>query len=87
MSASAVIASPQPSSEAGALRVVGRTSVGGAQAVLVQVPSSSEPAFGSHLVLIWTVASHTYALGFHGLDHAAEELDKAVAADLVLVQP
>jgi hypothetical protein len=87
MSAADIIASPLRGDEAGVLRVVGNTSVGGVRADLVEVPPGSGTAFGSHLVVVWTVNAHTYALGFHGTDDVARQLDESVISDLELIQP
>jgi len=45
-----------------------RVTINGWRLRAVYVPAASV-AFGSHVVLIWTVARHTYGIGFH--DHEA----------------
>jgi hypothetical protein len=87
MSASAIIYSRLPSSEAGALQSKGHTAVQGVPADLFAVPDDSATAFGSHLVVVWTLNGHTYALGFHGTDDDARQLDNAVTSSLRMVQP
>jgi hypothetical protein len=57
------------------------------RAVYVPRATNDGSAFADHVVLIWTVDGHTYALGFHktrGIRHALE-LDKALARGIVLV--
>lgn len=53
------------------LRVVARARIGSARAQCVRVPPGSDSAFGGHLVWVWRVAGHTYAVGFHGYDQAS----------------
>jgi hypothetical protein len=57
----------------------------------VFVPSATNEGsvFSSHLVLVWTVGGHTYAVGFHnvrGLD-ATRKLDVFLARSIRLVRP
>lgn len=40
-----------------------------------------------HTILVWQVGGRTYALGFHGTDQGARELDQAVASSLRFVGP
>jgi hypothetical protein len=87
MSAKDIINSPVRGAGEEPVTVVGTASVKGHRAQVVRVPFSSATAFGEHLVLVWTVAGHTYALGFHGLDPMARRLDLAVAASVTLVKP
>jgi hypothetical protein len=57
----------------------------------VFVPSATNEGsvFSSHLVFVWTVAGHTYVVGFHnvrGLD-ATRKLDIVLARSIRLVSP
>lgn len=38
-------------------------------------------------MFVWWMGSHTYALGFHGTDPGARELDEAVVKTLRFVSP
>jgi hypothetical protein len=54
-----------PGSAAGVhVQPLGRVSIKSWRMRAVYVPTSSA-AFGSHVVLIWSVGHHTYGLGFH----------------------
>jgi hypothetical protein len=54
-----------PGSDAGVrVEPLARVTIRGWRMRAVYVPTSSA-AFGSHVVLIWTVGRHTYGLGFH----------------------
>jgi len=53
------------------LAVVSRARIGSSLAECVRVPRGSDSAFGGHLVWVWDVRGHTYAVGFHGYDDAS----------------
>jgi hypothetical protein len=65
----------------------GSSRVQGHRAQWATVPEGGESAFGGHLVLVWSIGHHTYALGFHGTDKTARELDLAIAQTLRFVSP
>jgi hypothetical protein len=46
-----------------------------------------ESLFTSHLVLVWTVGGHSYAVGFHSLGQDSRRLGLQVARHLALVPP
>jgi hypothetical protein len=53
-------------------------------------PATNEGSiFSGHIVLVWTVRGHTYALGFHvnGPRHETQALNEAVARSVTLVPP
>lgn len=52
-------------------------------------PNTNESAFVNHIALVWTVGSHTYAVGFHDYTgtRATLDLDRRVARWLTLVTP
>jgi hypothetical protein len=87
MSAREIISSPLPPPAQVPVVVEGSVVIHGRPAQVVRVPPSSATAFGEHLVLVWTVGDHTYALGVHGTDPGARALDLALAASVHLVQP
>jgi len=57
------------------------------RAVFAPAATNDGSAFANHVVLIWTVGAHTYAIGFHAFIGIARalELDKEVAAYVRLV--
>jgi hypothetical protein len=59
------------------------------RAVFVPPDANDGSAFGSHVVLIWTVARHTYGIGFHVLTDIPTtlRLDEELAASVRLVAP
>ena len=50
---------------------------------------TNESAFVHHVVLIWSVGRHTYAVGFHNITSVRETLlfDEELAAHIRLVGP
>src|SRR5947209_1112599 len=56
-------------------------------AAFYRVALDSESAFAGHTVLVWTANLHTYALGVHARDSAAERVDLAIARNVTLVAP
>lgn len=87
MSAKDIINSPVPPPGQAPVVIEGTVAVARRLAQVVRVAPSSATALGGHLVLVWTVGAHTYALGFHGLDAGARALDLVVAASIDMVQP
>lgn len=63
----------------------GTVSVQGVRAYWASVPQGGESAFGGHLVLVWSIGHRTYALGFHGIDQMARDLDLVIARTLRIV--
>jgi hypothetical protein len=59
------------------------------RAVYVPVKTNAGSAFMRHVVLIWTVRSHTYGIGFHNVRGlgATLDLDTALARGVRLVGP
>lgn len=57
------------------------------RAVYVPPETNDGSAFAHHVVLIWTVAGHTYGVGFHNVDGIEPTLqaDLALAAGIKLV--
>ena len=73
------------------VRTLGRTTIGDWRMRIVFVPAATNDgsAFSSHVVLIWTVAGHTYGIGFHdvaGLESTVR-LDEQLARGIELVRP
>ena len=52
-------------------------------------PETNESAFIHHVVLIWPVGRHTYAVGFHDITTVREtlQLDEELAQHIELVRP
>jgi len=71
------------------VRPLARVTIGGKRAHAVLVPSGSETVFGDHVVLIWTVARHTYGIGFHNFTGLRQtlQLDEELLRHVVLVEP
>jgi hypothetical protein len=59
------------------------------RAVYVPFGTNDGSAFARHVVLIWTVGDHTYAIGFHDVHGIGQtlDLDRALARRLKLVAP
>jgi hypothetical protein len=59
------------------------------RAVYVPVKTNAGSAFMRHVVLIWTVRSHTYGIGFHNVHglRPTLDLDAALARGVRLVAP
>jgi hypothetical protein len=59
------------------------------RAVYVPPDTNDGSAFAHHVVLIWTVGQHTYAIGFHNLHGIAEtlRLNEELAGHLTLAGP
>ena len=59
------------------------------RAVYVPPKTNDGSAFAHHVVLIWTVGNHTYAVGFHNVEgiRATLALDVALARAIRLVAP
>ena len=58
--------------------------------VVFVAPATNEgSAFAHHVVLIWTVGRHTYAVGFHDTEgiHRTLLMDKELATHIKLVGP
>lgn len=73
------------------VRPIARTTINGWRMRAVYVPPATNDgsAFAHHVVLIWTVGNHTYAVGFHdlrGLRYTLR-LDEHLARYLTLVGP
>jgi hypothetical protein len=58
-------------------------------AVFVPPATNDGSAFAQHVVLIWTVGQHTYAVGFHKVQgvHQTLLLDEELAKNIQLVRP
>jgi hypothetical protein len=73
------------------VRPVGRATINGWQMHGVYVPlaTNAGSAFARHVVLIWTVADHTYGVGFHKAHgiRATFDLDVTLAGGIKLVAP
>jgi hypothetical protein len=71
------------------VRVLGSLSIHGWRAHEVFVPPASNEgsAFAGHVVLVWTVGRHTYAVGFHDVSTFARtlRLDRLLVESLGLV--
>jgi hypothetical protein len=52
------------------------------QVVFVPPTANEGSAFASHVVLVWTVGQHTYAIGFHDIS----TLNQTLALDLILAR-
>ena len=50
--------------------------------VFVPPDTNDGSAFASHVVLVWTVGQHTYAVGFHDIS----TLNQTLALDLTLAR-
>jgi hypothetical protein len=59
------------------------------QAVYVPFGTNAGSAFARHVVLIWTVKGHTFAVGFHNVHgiRPTLDLDVALARGITLVPP
>ena len=59
------------------------------RAVLVPQATNDGSAFAHHVVLIWTVGRHTYAVGFHDVEGIKQtlRLDEQLAHSIKLVAP
>ena len=72
-------------------RVLGSVRVGrwAMREVFVTAASNDGSAFAGHLVLIWTVGRHTYAVGFHVVSTIRQTLalDLTLARGIRLVGP
>jgi hypothetical protein len=73
------------------VRLLQRMTINGwrMQAVYVPFGTNAGSAFARHVVLIWTVGSHTYGVGFHNVHGLQQtlDLDLALARALRLVAP
>ena len=73
------------------VRRVGTLRIADAIARIVYVPPQTNEgsAFAHHVVLVWTVDNHTYAVGFHNVEgiRATLALDVALARAIRLVAP
>jgi hypothetical protein len=63
------------------VRPLRRLTINGWRMRAVHVPSATNAgsAFADHVVLIWTVGGHTYALGFHNVDGLRRTLEVDIA--------
>ena len=86
-----VLARVEAKVEAACVRPLRRLAINGWRMRVVYVPAATNDgsAFMDHVVLIWTVGGHTYAVGFHDVDgiHRTLELDVALARSIELVAP
>jgi hypothetical protein len=59
------------------------------QAFFAPQATNDGSAFAQHVVLIWTVAGHTYGVGFHNVTDIPQTLrrDEALLRDVKLVGP
>jgi hypothetical protein len=59
------------------------------RAVYVPRRTNDGSAFANHVALIWTVGSHTYAIGFHDTHGLRQtlDLDVALARGISLIEP
>jgi len=58
-------------------------------AVFVPPATNDGSAFARHVVLIWTLGEHTYAVGFHNVEaiHQTLRFDEELARNIRLVRP
>jgi hypothetical protein len=98
-----ITASPRPLSDdakvvngpawyaAARVRPLARVTISGwrMHAVFVPPETNDGSAFAAHVVLIWTVGQHTYAVGFHDFDGLAPtlHLDEELARSIRLAGP
>jgi hypothetical protein len=59
------------------------------RAVFVPPATNDGSAFARHVVLIWTLGQHTYAVGFHDVEGLRQTflLDEKLARNITLVRP
>lgn len=80
-----------PSYPGNRVKVLRRVGIRGwhMQAVLVPPAANEGSAFANHVVLVWTVAGHTYGVGFHRVRGIARtlELDETLARHIALIGP
>ena len=73
------------------VRPLSRVTINGRRMRAVYVPANTNEgsAFSHHVVLIWTVGDHTYAVGFHDVAgiRATLALDGALVRAIRLVPP
>jgi len=73
------------------VKLLARITVNGwrARAVFVPQATNDGSAFAHHVVLIWTVAGHTYGVGFHDVHgiRPTLELDEELVRNIRLVGP
>ena len=52
-------------------------------------PDTNESAFVHHIAMVWTIGTHTYAVGFHNFTgmRATLRLDRQLAPWIELVAP
>ena len=73
------------------VRLIARTTINGWRMHAVYVPPETNDgsAFAHHVVLIWTVRGHTYAIGFHNVSTIPQtlRLDEQLARHIRLIGP
>jgi hypothetical protein len=73
------------------VRPIARTTINGWRMHAIYVPPETNDgsAFAHHVVLIWTVRGHTYAVGFHNVSTIRQtlRLDEQLARHIRLVGP
>jgi hypothetical protein len=73
------------------VRQVARVEINGwrMRAVMVPQETNDGSVFANHVVLVWTVGSHTYAVGFHNVRGLRQtlRLDERLARGIQLIRP